>query len=111
MSCAQQVQSALPWFLESMPSEECAKGGAGAYNDALQRDSGDASGIAGLEAGVVEASCFRSMYVPLGKQQDFIDAMQVGTGGTCRGQEAREICRSGLQLIRCRHGIWDVGRV
>jgi Niemann-Pick C1 protein len=32
----QQVQQKLPWFLESVPSMACAKGGAGAYTDAIQ---------------------------------------------------------------------------
>jgi len=34
----------LPWFLESVPSESCAKGGAGAYNTALQKDTHDPTG-------------------------------------------------------------------
>lgn len=32
----QQVQQKLPWFLESQPSMACAKGGAGAYTDAIE---------------------------------------------------------------------------
>jgi hypothetical protein len=35
----------LPWFLESTPSEACAKGGAGAYNTALKKDSKDPTGV------------------------------------------------------------------
>ena len=34
----------LPWFLESVPSESCAKGGAGAYNTAIQKDASDSTG-------------------------------------------------------------------
>jgi len=34
----------LPWFLESVPSESCAKGGAGAYNTALKKDANDPTG-------------------------------------------------------------------
>ena len=72
-----QVQARLPWFLEALPSEQCAKGGAGGYTDALQRDPGDPSGISGLAGGVVTASAFRTSYVPLGTQADFINGMRV----------------------------------
>ncbi|EIE26672.1 multidrug efflux transporter AcrB transmembrane domain-containing protein [Coccomyxa subellipsoidea C-169] len=63
-----QVKERLPWFLKALPSEDCAKGGAGAYNGALQLSSKD--------YGVVEASSFRTSYVPLNKQEDFINGMQ-----------------------------------
>ena len=39
------MRERLPWFLEALPSEDCAKGGAGAYGDALQRSSKESSGI------------------------------------------------------------------
>ncbi len=71
-----QVKAKLPWFLEAVPSAGCAKGGIGAYSDSLQRDPQDLSGVAGLHRGVVAASSFRTQYVPLSKQQDFIDALQ-----------------------------------
>ena len=34
--CALLLQAKLPWFLQAQPSAACAKGGAGAYNDAIQ---------------------------------------------------------------------------
>ena len=74
---AVQVKAKLPWFLEAVPSAGCAKGGVGAYSNSLQRDPQDLSGVAGLHQGVVAASSFRTQYVPLSKQQDFIDALQV----------------------------------
>lgn len=40
-----QVKERLPWFLKALPSEDCAKGGAGAYTDALQQSSKESSGI------------------------------------------------------------------
>ena len=40
-----QVKQRLPWFLDALPSEDCAKGGAGAYSDALQRSAKESSGI------------------------------------------------------------------
>ncbi|CAL8466999.1 g6535 [Coccomyxa elongata] len=71
-----QVKERLPWFLKALPSEDCAKGGAGVYTDALQQSSKESSGIKGLSHGVVEASSFRTSYVPLNKQEDFIKGMQ-----------------------------------
>ena len=41
---AAQVRRSLPWFLAAAPSQGCAKGGQGAYNDALQRSTDDPSG-------------------------------------------------------------------
>ncbi|GLI64747.1 hypothetical protein VaNZ11_008114, partial [Volvox africanus] len=44
-----QFQSYLPWFLGAKPSEQCAKGGLGAYSDALQRaQKEDPTSVAGL---------------------------------------------------------------
>jgi hypothetical protein len=40
-----QVKQRLPWFMKALPSEDCAKGGAGAYTGALQRSSKESSGI------------------------------------------------------------------
>ena len=71
------MRARLPWFLDALPSEQCAKGGAGGYTDALQRDMRDASGVAGLARGTVAASAFRTSYVPLGAQADFIGGMRV----------------------------------
>ena len=33
---AQDFQDKLPWFLAAKPSAQCAKGGQGAYTDAIQ---------------------------------------------------------------------------
>lgn len=72
-----QVQDRLIWFMRAVPSAECAKGGVGGYNTALQLDAADPTGIAGLKNGYVTASSFRTYYTPLNTQQDFIDAYQV----------------------------------
>ena len=72
-----QIQARLPWFMEARPSAACAKGGAGAYSNALQRDANDPGGVAGLRRGVVAASAFRTSYVPLSQQTDFIDGFKV----------------------------------
>lgn len=67
----------LPWFLDSAPSQACAKGGAGAYTDLIQMDEGDPTGVAGLSGGLVSASALRSAYVPLSSQSDFINGLKV----------------------------------
>lgn len=54
----EQVQATLPWFLASLPSEACAKGGAGAYSDAIQVGGGGWLGVEGslrMELGEVGA--------------------------------------------------------
>lgn len=65
----------LPRFLEAKPSAECAKGGLGAYNDALQSDPSDPTGVDGLSTGLITSSSFTAYYLPLSSQQDFIHAL------------------------------------
>ncbi|KAI3436838.1 hypothetical protein D9Q98_006248 [Chlorella vulgaris] len=72
-----QFQNKLPWFLAALPSAACAKGGAGAYAGTLQLNASDPTGVAGLGAsGLVAASHFRSNYVTLSRQSDFIHALE-----------------------------------
>jgi len=77
---ARQFVDFLPWFLDAMPSEQCAKAGAGAYGNAVARD--DSGAIAGFPpAGgdrppVVSASSFRAYHTPLNSQSDFIAALR-----------------------------------
>ncbi|KAF6262418.1 multidrug efflux transporter AcrB transmembrane domain-containing protein [Scenedesmus sp. NREL 46B-D3] len=52
----------LPWFLEAVPSEGCAKGGR--------------ARIAGLSSGLITASAFRTYHTPLNSQPDFINALK-----------------------------------
>ena len=50
----EQVQQFLPWFLKALPSEACAKGGAGAYNTAIEPSTADRTGRhIGVEAALV----------------------------------------------------------
>ncbi len=154
-----QTRQRLPWFLDSLPSEDCAKGGAGAYTDALQRSAKESSGIKvlsaaclfpsltmvlqnsvvfrpmhilhdcischaeldvcvrravckfwlgvitvkpvlqGLGEGKVAVSSFRTSYVPLNKQSDFISGMQVlFSKVTCI------VSDSSLSLAEAMHG-------
>jgi len=82
-------QRFLPWFLQAKPSAGCAKGGQGAYSDALARSHApkqqrtaqlavqeEEMGIAGLDRGIVEASAFRTFNSPLNQQHEFIDALR-----------------------------------
>ena len=62
--------------------QACAKGGAGAYSGAFQRDpptqpSEEGEGaVSGLRSsGVVGASHFRTYHPPLNSQDDFIQAL------------------------------------
>lgn len=82
-----QFQEKLPWFMDALPSEACAKGGAGAYSDAVQRDPATGA-VAGLDRGVVAASAFRTSYVVLSSQADFIGALRVSACPSQRQAQA-----------------------
>jgi Niemann-Pick C1 protein len=69
-----QFQHYLPWFLSAIPSEQCAKGGAGVYTDSIEK--GPDGSIKGLSEGVIASSSFRAYYTPLNEQQDFIAALR-----------------------------------
>ena len=69
-----QFQSYLPWFLSAIPSEQCAKGGAGVYTDSIQK--GTQGSVKGLKDGIISASSFRVYYTPLNEQRDFIAALR-----------------------------------
>ncbi len=92
------MQARLPWFMEARPSAACAKGGAGAYSDALQRDADDPGGVAGLQRGVIAASAFRTSYVPLSRQTDFIDGFKVGGARASTAQAATCLAHNRAEL-------------
>ncbi len=96
-----QVQRKLPWFLQSAPSMACAKGGAGAYTDAIQVDPADDTGVAGLSRGVVAASSFRTSYVPLSSQDDFISALRVCCFLDCLRVERSFCCIDVGETLHC----------
>ncbi|KAH0915844.1 hypothetical protein HID58_030290 [Brassica napus] len=52
-----QFREKLPWFLNALPSADCAKGGHGAYTNSVD--------LKGYEAGVIHASEFRTYHTPL----------------------------------------------
>lgn len=72
---AEQFQEFMPWFMQSTPSEKCARGGKGVYDTSIEHAMNDPTKITGLEEGVVSAAAFRAYYQPLATQSDFITAL------------------------------------
>ncbi|XP_062027066.1 uncharacterized protein LOC133743216 [Rosa rugosa] len=69
-----QFEEKLPWFLDALPSSDCAKGGHGAYTSSVE--------LKGYESGIIQASSFRTYHTPLNKQIDYVNSMRA----------ARELC-------------------
>ncbi|KAI8549308.1 hypothetical protein RHMOL_Rhmol06G0015500 [Rhododendron molle] len=63
-----QFMEKLPWFLDALPSNDCAKGGHGAYTESVE--------LQGYEDGVIQASSFRTYHTPLNKQVDYVNSMR-----------------------------------
>ncbi|XP_043713679.1 NPC intracellular cholesterol transporter 1-like isoform X2 [Telopea speciosissima] len=63
-----QFREKLPWFLNALPSADCAKGGHGAYTSSVD--------LNGYESGVIQASEFRTYHTPLNKQSDYVNSMR-----------------------------------
>ncbi|XP_043809285.1 NPC intracellular cholesterol transporter 1 isoform X2 [Manihot esculenta] len=63
-----QFRDKLPWFLNALPSADCAKGGHGAYTSSVE--------LEGYEDGVIQASSFRTYHTPLNKQIDYVNSMK-----------------------------------
>ncbi|XP_042511025.1 NPC intracellular cholesterol transporter 1-like isoform X2 [Macadamia integrifolia] len=63
-----QFREKLPWFLNALPSADCAKGGHGAYTSSVD--------LNGYERGVIHASEFRTYHTPLNKQSDYVNSMR-----------------------------------
>ncbi|CAH2060365.1 unnamed protein product [Thlaspi arvense] len=63
-----QFKEKLPWFLNALPSADCAKGGHGAYSSSVD--------LQGYENGIIQASSFRTYHTPLNKQADFVNSMR-----------------------------------
>ncbi|XWS55186.1 hypothetical protein CRYUN_Cryun10bG0153000 [Craigia yunnanensis] len=64
----EQFREKLPWFLNALPSADCAKGGHGAYTSSVD--------LNGYESGVIQASEFRTYHTPLNKQGDYVNALR-----------------------------------
>ncbi|KAL9308591.1 putative protein patched/dispatched [Arabidopsis thaliana] len=63
-----QFKEKLPWFLNALPSADCAKGGHGAYSSSVD--------LQGYANGIIQASSFRTYHTPLNKQVDFVNSMR-----------------------------------
>ncbi|XP_031382221.1 NPC intracellular cholesterol transporter 1 [Punica granatum] len=63
-----QFKEKLPWFLDALPSADCAKGGHGAYTSSVD--------LNGYESGVIRASEFRTYHTPLNNQGNYVDSLR-----------------------------------
>ncbi|XP_010690227.2 uncharacterized protein LOC104903808 isoform X1 [Beta vulgaris subsp. vulgaris] len=63
-----QFREKLPWFLNALPSADCAKGGHGAYTTSLD--------LTGYENGIIRASEFRTYHTPVNRQSDYVNALR-----------------------------------
>ncbi|XP_019702346.1 uncharacterized protein [Elaeis guineensis] len=63
-----QFKQKLPWFLNALPSSDCAKGGKGAYTTSVD--------LTGYESGIIQAASFRTYHTPLNKQSDYVNSMR-----------------------------------
>ncbi|TYK02139.1 Niemann-Pick C1 protein-like isoform X2 [Cucumis melo var. makuwa] len=79
----EQFKEKLPWFLNSLPSADCAKGGHGAYTNSVN--------LKGYEIGIIKASEFRSYHTPLNKQGDYVNALRA----------AKEFCSKISDSLKC----------
>ncbi|GAB2291644.1 NPC intracellular cholesterol transporter 1 [Dionaea muscipula] len=78
-----QFREKLPWFLNALPSADCAKGGHGAYTTSLD--------LTGYESGVIRASEFRTYHTPLNEQGDYVNAMRAAREFSSRVSDSLKI--------------------
>ncbi|KAL3830515.1 hypothetical protein ACJIZ3_019317 [Penstemon smallii] len=78
-----QFREKLPWFLNALPSADCAKGGNGAYTSSVE--------LKGYEDGIIQASAFRTYHTPLNKQTDYVDSMRAARDFTSRMSKSLKI--------------------
>ncbi|KAF9686608.1 hypothetical protein SADUNF_Sadunf02G0006900 [Salix dunnii] len=75
-----QFKEKLPWFLNALPSADCAKGGHGAYTNSID--------LQGYENGVIQASSFRTYHTPLNKQIDYVNSMRAARDFSSRASNS-----------------------
>lgn len=63
-----QFMEKLPWFLNALPSADCAKGGHGAYTNSVD--------LKGYGNGIIQASEFRTYHTPVNKQVDYVNSLR-----------------------------------
>ncbi|XP_034681127.1 NPC intracellular cholesterol transporter 1 [Vitis riparia] len=79
----EQFREKLPWFLNALPSADCAKGGHGAYTSSVD--------LNGYESSVIQASEFRTYHTPLNKQVDYVNSMRAAREFSSRVSDALKI--------------------
>ncbi|KAJ4715850.1 Niemann-Pick C1 protein-like [Melia azedarach] len=79
----EQVREKLPWFLNALPSADCAKGGHGAYSSSVD--------LNGYESGIIQASEFRTYHTPLNKQGDYVNSLQAAREFSTRMSDSLKI--------------------
>ncbi|XP_044511407.1 NPC intracellular cholesterol transporter 1 [Mangifera indica] len=78
-----QFKEKLPWFLDALPSADCAKGGHGAYTSSVE--------LRGYESGIIQASSFRTYHTPLNKQIDYVNSMRAAREFSSRVSDSLKI--------------------
>ncbi|KAH7664266.1 NPC1-like protein [Dioscorea alata] len=78
-----QFKEKLPWFLDALPSSNCAKGGKGAYTSSVD--------LTGYDSGLIQASSFRTYHTPLNKQSDYVSSMKAALDFSSRISDALQI--------------------
>ncbi|XP_012067168.1 NPC intracellular cholesterol transporter 1 isoform X2 [Jatropha curcas] len=78
-----QFREKLPWFLNALPSADCAKGGHGAYTNSVD--------LNGYETGVIRASEFRTYHTPLNRQGDYVNALRAAREFSSRISDSLKI--------------------
>jgi Niemann-Pick C1 protein len=78
-----QFREKLPWFLDALPSADCAKGGHGAYTTSVDLD--------GYEGGIIQASEFRTYHTPISKQSDYVNALRAAREFSSRVSDSLKI--------------------
>ncbi|VVB09583.1 unnamed protein product [Arabis nemorensis] len=78
-----QFREKLPWFLNALPSADCAKGGHGAYTNSVD--------LKGYETGVIQASEFRTYHTPLNTQGDYVNSLRAAREFSSRISDSLKI--------------------
>ncbi|KAJ6897303.1 NPC intracellular cholesterol transporter 1-like [Populus alba x Populus x berolinensis] len=78
-----QFREKLPWFLDALPSSDCAKGGHGAYTSSVD--------LNGYKNGVIRASEFRTYHTPVNKQGDYVNALRAAREFSSRISDSLKI--------------------
>ncbi|KAH9654812.1 SSD domain-containing protein [Citrus sinensis] len=79
----EQFREKLPWFLNALPSADCAKGGHGAYSTSVD--------LNGYESGIIQASEFRTFHTPLNKQGDYVNSLRAAREFSSRMSDTLKI--------------------